>query len=52
MAIDDIGREDVVRQRVRVAEEVGKGYGREGVVVSERAFEEFDHDSGITDEDG
>jgi len=43
VSVDDIGCEDMARVGVRVAEEVGKRDGGEGVVVGESVFEEL-HD--------
>lgn len=42
-ARDHVGGEDVGAVGVGVAEEVGEGYGWEGVVVGEGRIVEFDH---------
>lgn len=44
---DHVGGEDVGAEGVWVAEEVGEGYGGEGVVVGEGGFVEFDHGDGF-----
>lgn len=40
---DHVRREDMCRVRVRIAKEVGEGYGREGVVIGKGGLVELDH---------
>ena len=44
LTVDDVRREHVSCVRVWVAKEVGEAHGREGIVIVEEAFIEFDHD--------